>query len=243
MHWVLIIFALIALAGAAGCLWYRQRLGREIALMAATATSKAVDVARLAPGTVAEVKGTLRCAVPLTAEFSKEVCVYHKSDIERETVYYQRDSQGRSQRKTRTETVHTSTRFAPCTVEDDSGAVPVRLEGAEVEGRQAFHRREQEQQSVAGAVLNIALGSGGATLIYTETVLAKDIPVYVLGEVQADRSIGRPAEGSRNKVYVVSQKSEEQRSRDLTRTMLWLLVGAIVLFLMAAALGYFAATV
>ena len=53
------------------------------------------------------------------------------------------------------------------------------------------------------------------TLLYTETILPKDIPVYVLGEVQADRSIGKPAAGSKNRVFVVSQKSEEERTKAL----------------------------
>jgi hypothetical protein len=238
MHWVLIVFAVLALAGAVGCLWYRTRLGKQIALMAATATSRAAEVAGLAPGTVVEVKGTLRCAAPLTAEFSKEPCVYYKSQIDRETVYYARDSQGRSERRTRTETVHSNTRFAPCTVEDDSGGVAVTFEGADVEGQQAVNRREREDASVVGTIASIALGSGGpGTLIYTETILSRDIPIYVLGEVQADRSIGKPAQGSSNKVFVISHSS-----RDLKSTVIWLLVGAIVLFAVAGVLGYFAAT-
>ena len=80
-----------------------------------------------------------------------------------------------------------------------------------------------------------------STLLYTETILPQDIPVYVLGEVQADRSIGKPAAGSNNRVFVVSQKSEEERTGSLRRTMIWLLVGATVLFAIAAVLGYFAA--
>ena len=91
-------------------------------------------------------------------------------------------------------------------------------------------------------MISIALGSNdSSTLLYTETILPKDIPVYVLGEVQADRSIGKPAAGSSNRVFVVSQKSEEERTGSLRRTMIWLLVGATVLFAVAAVLGYFAA--
>src|SRR6185312_9727855 len=97
---------------------------------------------------------------------------YFKSQIDRETVYYTRDSQGRNERKTRTETVHSNTAFAPCTVEDDSGPVALKFEGAEVEGQQAVNRREREESSLAGTMVSIALGSGGpGTLIYTETIL------------------------------------------------------------------------
>jgi hypothetical protein len=50
-----------------------------------------------------------------------------------------------------------------------------------------------------------------------------------------------PADGSSNRVFVVSQKSEEERTGSLRTTMIWLLVGATVLFAIAAVLGYFAA--
>ena len=52
MIWIPIILAIVALAGAAGCLWYRQRLGQEIALMSAIATSRAADVAGIADALV-----------------------------------------------------------------------------------------------------------------------------------------------------------------------------------------------
>jgi len=241
MVWVLGILAALALAGAGGCLWYRQRLGQEIAVMAAIETSKASEVARLAPGTAVEVKGTLRCASPLVAEFSQTRCAYHKSEIQREVVEYRRGSDGKDERHTRTEPVHSNTRHARCTVEDTSGAVALNLEGADVEGEQVVNRREAEQRGVAAVLVNVALGGGGsATLIYTETILAHDIPIYVLGEVLADRSIGRPAANSRNRVFVVSRKSEEERSKHLRSTMTWLLVGAVALIAVAAVLGYFA---
>ena len=41
-------------------------------------------------------------------------------------------------------------------------------------------------------------------------------------------------------MFVVSRKSEEERSKDLRSTMTWLLVGALVLIAVAAVLGYFA---
>ena len=72
MNWILIGFAALPLLGALGLLWYRSRLGGERALMAATPTSKAADVARLAPGTIVEVKGNLRCQAPLKGEFHRK---------------------------------------------------------------------------------------------------------------------------------------------------------------------------
>ncbi|MEA2990410.1 MAG: hypothetical protein QOG83_3121, partial [Alphaproteobacteria bacterium] len=50
----------------------------------------------------------------------------------------------------------------------------------------------------------------------------------------------KPASGSKNKIFVVSQKSEEERGKDLRSTMLWILVGAIVLFAIAAGCAIYA---
>ena len=65
-------------------------------------------------------------------------------------------------------------------------------------------------------------------------MLAPDIPIYVLGEVRTGGLIGKPASGSKNKTFVISHKSEEERTKSLTWTRLWLLLGAILFFVVAA---------
>jgi hypothetical protein len=77
-----VLSGVVALLGLV-CLWFWKKLRDEVALIAATPTSRATDVAALAPGTLVEVKGTIRCAAPLTGEFSKQTCVYSRSEIER----------------------------------------------------------------------------------------------------------------------------------------------------------------
>jgi len=67
--------------------------------------------------------------------------------------------------------------------------------------------------------------------IYQEGVDA----VYVLGQVQVDRSVGEPAHGSASTVFVVSNSSKEARSKSLGRWITGLLWLGIVLA--AAALG------
>ncbi len=84
MNLVLGICAAVAALVGLGLLWWRSRVGREIALMASLETSGAGSVAAIAPGTLVEVKGTLRVRVPLKAEFSGQPCAYYKSEIERE---------------------------------------------------------------------------------------------------------------------------------------------------------------
>jgi len=224
MNWVLIGAGAIVGIVAAGFLFYRKRLIGEAALMAATQTSRAADVASLPPGSVAEVIGTLRCAAPLTAEFSNLPCVYYKSEIERTVT--RPNNQG-----SETSTVQSTTMHAPCAVEDASGRVALNLDGAEIEGEKVVDRNEMEHEPL-GMIIN-AMQNVRARRRYTETILAPDIAVYVLGQVQADHSVGK--HGSASNVFVVSNKSKEQRTRSLGAWITGLMVLGIVLAV--AALG------
>jgi hypothetical protein len=202
MNWVLIGAGAIVGVVAAGFLLYRKRLIGEASLMAATQTSRAADVASLVPGSVAEVIGTLRCAAPLTAEFSQQPCAWFKSEIDRTVT--RANNQG-----TETTRIHTNTMHAPCAVEDASGRVALNLDGAEVEGEKVVDRQEMERDPL-GVIVNA-----------------------VLGQVQADHSVGK--HGSTSNVFVVSNKSKEQRSRSLGAWITGLMVLGIVLAV--AALG------
>ncbi len=241
MNTVLTILAGIAAAVAAGLLWYRRSIGKEIALMAATATSKAGNVGKLAAGALVEVMGTLRCAKPATAEFSQRPRVYFKAEIEREETYYERDSQGRDERKTRTTTVHSNVKHVPCQVQDESGAVTLDLDGASVEAVQVVDEYTAAPGGAATAII-AAIAGGNERYRRKESILAVDIPVYVLGEVRPGVTIGKPAKGSANKTFVVSHKSEEERTKDLSSTMRWLYWIAVVLGAAAVALLVWAAS-
>ena len=104
--------------------------------MSSVEVSGAGTVAAQPAGQVVEVAGTLRVRQPLTAEFSGKPCAYFKAEIEREEVYYERDSQGREERRTRTTTVYTNTKYGQCLVEDTSGKVGIDFDGADVEAVQ-----------------------------------------------------------------------------------------------------------
>ena len=240
MNLVLGICAAVAALVGAGLLWWRSRVGKEIALMASLETSGAGSVARLAPGTAVEVKGTLRVRVPLIAEFSQQPAAYYKSEIEREDIYYERDSQGREERKTRTTTVYSNMKYGQCLVEDQTGKVGIDFDGAEVEAGQVVNEPTAPpsggSSGLIGGMLS-ALSNTNARFTRKENLLAPDIPVYVLGEVRAGGLIGKPAEGSNNKTFVITHKSEEERTKSLTSTTRWLLVIAVILFVLAIGLA------
>jgi len=240
MNLVLGICAAVAALIGLGLMWWRSRVGREIALMASLETSGAGSVAAIAPGTVIEVKGMLRVRAPLKAEFSGQPAAYYKCEIEREETYYERDSNGRDERKTRTTTVYSNMKYGQCLVEDASGKVGLDFDGAEVEAVQVVNEPTAPPGGgggggVIGGVLS-ALSNSNATYRRKESILAPDIAVYVLGEVREGGLIGKPASGSKNKIFVISHKSEEERTKSLTSTTRWLLIVALVLFVTAAGL-------
>jgi len=138
---ILLLFAVIFLVAGGVMLYFRNRTRQKSALMSQTETSSVSDVTGLAPGTLVEVKGTLRCEDPLTSEMSEKTCAYYSSTVTREYLrpdYDDDDNDVGSDR--RSEVVAQNVQFAPFVVEDDSGAVAVDAEGAEMDARQVVNR-------------------------------------------------------------------------------------------------------
>nr|MDQ3590450.1 hypothetical protein [Actinomycetota bacterium] len=67
---ILLLFAIIFLVAGGVMLYFRSRSQQKAGLMTQTETANASDVSSLAPGTLVEVKGTLRCEEPFTSEIS-----------------------------------------------------------------------------------------------------------------------------------------------------------------------------
>ena len=229
---ILLLFAIIFLAAGGALLYFRNRTKQKAALMGQTETSNASDVSGLAPGTLVEVKGTLRCEEPLTSEMAGERCAYYSSKVVREYLKRDYDDDDDVGSDRRSEVVAHNEQFAPFTVEDETGSVAVNAEGAEVDARQVMNRFERntggEGPSISLGGATIHLGGGERTLgyRYTESILPVDAPVYVLGAVQ-DGGIGGPVSGDGGQRFVVSHRSEEALGQSLGKTVLWLGVGGI----------------
>jgi hypothetical protein len=212
------------------CLWFWKKFRDETALIAATPTSRACDVAALAPGTVAEVKGTIRCDAPLAGEFSKQACVYSKSEVERKETRWKD-----GKRETYYVNERSTERHAPFFVEDASGRVPVRSEGASVEAVEVFNESgNTTTESVVSVVMSLA-GAGSYDRRFKESILKPDIPVYVLGTVVEGGAIGAAPHGAKIKEFIVTYKSEEERVKSSGRTAIVLLIIALALFAAAVA--------
>jgi hypothetical protein len=237
---ILLLFAVIFLVAGGALLYFRNKNKQKAALMGQTETSSASDISGLSPGTLVEVKGTLRCEESLTSEMAGERCAYYSSKVIREYMErdYDDDDVGSDRRS---EVVAHNEQFAPFTVEDSTGSVAVNAEGAELDAKQVVNRfdrntgSEGPSISLGGATIN--LGGGERTLgyRYTETILPVDAPVYVLGSVQQGGGIGTPS-GDEGHRFVVSHRSEEALGQSLGKTVLWLGVGGIASIVVAVVL-------
>jgi phosphate/sulfate permease len=238
MDTIFLVIAAIAAVIGLGLMFWRWRVGKELAVMASTATSGAGSVAQLPPGTLAEVMGTLRVRTPLIAEFSQQPCAYYKSEIEREETYYERDSNGREERKTRTSTVYSNVQFGQCLVEDQSGRVGIDFDGAHVEAIGIVNEPTAAPNAASGIVGGVlsALSNTNSRYQRKESILPADIPIYVIGEVQPGGLIGKHAKESKNRLFVISHKSKDERTKSLTSTTRRLLIISVVLFALAAGL-------
>ena len=228
---ILLLFAVIFVVAGIVLLYFRNKNKQKAALMGQTKTSSASDVSGLAPGTLVEVTGTLRCEEPLSSEMAGEKCAYYSSKVIREYLErdYDDDDVGSDRRS---EVVAHNEQFAPFVVEDSTGTVAVNAEGAEMDAKQVVNRFERntgsEGPSISLGGTTIHLGGGERTLgyRYAETILPVDAPVYVLGTVQQGGGIGTPS-GDEGHRFIVSHRSEEALGQSVGKTVLWLGVGGI----------------
>lgn len=235
MNWGLFAVAVMCAAGGGACLYFRRSYGREIALMAATQTSRAADVAGLPAGSLVEVKGTIRCAQPFNAQFSGRACVYSRSKVERRE---------RRQRDGRTETHYVTESDVEnrvlFDVEDESGRVSVDSAGASVEAPEVYNQDANTGVGQIAAIAADLLGGTSMRYRHRENILAPDVPIYVLGTVQPGGRIGAAPPNASARDFIVTHESEEQRTSSSHTTMIILAVLAGLLFVGAAVAIYFA---
>lgn len=238
--------AIIALVGIilwviAGMLIYHRRQAlHKTELMRRVETYSAEDVAGVSPGKLVEVKGTLRCENPLTSEMAEQECAYYHSRVIREYEETERDSDGDLRTERKSETVASNEQFAPFAVEDDSGAVGVRGEGAEVDAIEVMNRFENNTGGGGGITIGgvlVSLGGGERTIgyRYVESILRIDEPVYVLGVVQEDGHLGSPKEDDQESRFIISYRSEEQLEKKYKRDALIMTLIAVGMFLFGTA--------
>ena len=148
-----------------------------------------------------EVKGTTQCEAPLESYLAGISCVYFSYEIEerwsREVTETVTDDKGNTHTETRTETgwstVASETQSTPFYIEDDTGSVLVRPEGARIEALGVFAQ-------TCSTFDPLYFGKGPAMPImnsdgmrrFTETAIPLLAPLFVVGQARERQDIVAP---------------------------------------------------
>ncbi len=239
---------------AGGCTWKFFSLKEKIYQMKATETvpiqslieSAGEIAAEIGPGgfnQLCEIKGRLLSDAPLQGELSQQPCAYYETTVTRrwEEDYEEYDQQlKRSVRRTRTgaDVVSSNKRAAPCVVDDGTGRLELRLDGADLDLVQSFSRFEPGERptglglQIAGFSVNIAGPRAGRRTLgyeYVERLLPLNAQVYVLGEVRdSEGPLAMRKPDDPKKKFFVTTKSEEELLRDAASSQKMFLIAAIV---------------
>lgn len=237
----LLVAGIVAVIVGAILLFFGRRAQAKTNLIKSVATQSVADLPNLLPGEMVEVKGTVRCDAPLTAEYANKPCVWYSSSVVREYEKRDRDSDGNMQTSRSSETISSDTQQTPFFVEDATGKVEIRTEGADIDAPQILNRFD-DRNSGGGAGPSISIG--GVTISsgdndrtlgfrYVVKALEVDKPVYVLGAYQEDGTIGAPPPGAKNRKFIVSHRTEEELNASWGKQAFWLGISAA----MVAAVG------
>ena len=170
-----------------------------------------------------ELKGTAEAQAPLTSFLARQPCVHYAYRVEehwsRVVVTTTTDSKGRSHTTTRHEsgwkTVADGGEGIPFYLQDDTGYVLIRPEGADIQPAEMFSRTVERDdplyygQGPAGAVAD-----SDHRRRFVETGLPLHVPLYVVGQARERTDIVAPeiAEAKEAELFLISTKSEEKVS-------------------------------
>lgn len=175
---------------------------------------------------LAEVKGVVECAAPLTAELSEQPCVWYSMSVQEryEETYQERDAEGRTRTGTRTATttVANNTQAVPFLIRDETGIIAVQPNHAAIDGRQIIDRHEPwsgNTDALSVGSFRLAQPRRNHRVLgyqYTEEIIPVGAPVYIIGEA-TDREgtpvIGNPADTEQP--FIISLRSEEEVTKGL----------------------------
>ncbi len=202
-----------------------------------------------------ELKGRIECESPLTADMTKQKCVYFRNVVERdyEEDYWETDKDGHRHRRTRrgSDTVSELVQSTPFHLRDATGRIRVEPDGAEidlVQVKDSFQPASSVNMSsgrISWGGFNFqmssswSMGEGRRTLGYhfREYLCPLDRNVYLLGEVSDEGGelvIRRPTKEGR---FFISYKSEEQILAEAGRNIAFYHWASIAMFALGAAVA------
>lgn len=237
-----IIIGIVLLAAGGLLLFLRGKARDKVLEIKSTTTSPVAELHEIRDGVAseigpggfsqgAEIKGTIECAEPLTAELSGTPCVWYSMSVQEryEDTYQEADAQGRVHMRTRTGTnaVAGNTRSVRFQLRDATGTVTVDPGRATVEGHTVLDRHEpasgtENTLQFGTFSFNLSPSPSGRRILgyhYTEQLIPLGGQVYVFGEAN-DRDgelvVREPME--KGKPFIISVRSEEEITKGLERS-------------------------
>lgn len=171
-----------------------------------------------------EVKGAALSPNPLHGPLSRRECVHYHWQVEehyRRTKTY-RDSKGRTRTRVESgwESVHADSAAIPFDIQDETGSVLIRPEGAEIEGVATFERTCGISDPLYYG-MGPAGGVSGSTgqRRFTETAVPTGSPVFVTGQARerSDIVAAEIAKPEEDAPFRISTRTEEEISASLAR--------------------------
>ena len=173
-----------------------------------------------------ELKGTTQCEQPLTSYLAALPCVYYSYDIEeqwsRTVTTEESDGHGGTTTVTRHEsgwtTVASQTESTPFYVQDDTGHLLVRPEGARIEAASVFSETCTPMNPLyygkgpAGGIMN-----SDHVRRFSEKAIPLQAPLFIVGQARERQDIVAPeiAADPNASEYLISVRSQEQVSSGL----------------------------
>ncbi len=246
------VFGVILLVVAAVLVFVHVRARKKVgALLTASAqtVSQMLGTAKTLAGELGagsfsemvEVSGQVRCPGPLISPLGERPCVYYDMSVRRqyEEDTEERDAQGNVRRATRrgSETMSSQSERVDFELADQTGAIAVRLEGADFDGL----TETVERFEPAGGALQLqlgrfamsvpTLGHGRRTLgyQYSERVLPAEGRLTVIG--QASDQGGEMTVGRGGPAFIVTPRTKAELVGGAQRTVKWTAVASGLLAL------------
>ncbi len=186
-----------------------------------------------------EIKGAVRCAEPLISYLAEAPCVHYAYDIEerwsKTVTTTESDGKGGTRTVTRRESGWTSVasdeQMTPFYLEDDTGVLLVRPQGARIEALSVF-----SQTCSVFDPLYYGKGPAGGVMHsdgvrrFTERAIPLEAPLFVVGQARERQDIVAPeiAADENASDFLLSVRSEEEISNGLGwQILLFFLLGLV----------------
>ncbi|MDY0061473.1 MAG: E3 ubiquitin ligase family protein [Myxococcota bacterium] len=263
----LIIVGIILIIVGAGLIWGRisalnkaQQIKtaehRTVAELQEMSKEIAAELGRGSYNEIVEVRGRIECDRPLTSELTKTECVYYRMKVDQEyEETYQQWDESRKQHVMRTRrttrNMASNNRSVPFDLRDESGAVEVLPDGADIEAEKVLSSFEPENRLLGRGGTTISFGGfslelggfrgGGSRILgyrLEEHALPVGRDVYVLAEAsdaEGRLTLHKPASKKKSR-FIITTKSKEALIQSVQRSALFFLIGSIASFLIGAGL-------